>query len=175
MYSLLHYLTQPHHYGCHWFQSSDLRLKTVMSVMFADNTHFPQLSTTSKLLSHLIHTFQACPPPPTSPHPSLHVGCLDPPNSDIDCGFFNVQTDVSACNFTRGVWTPLESLHWKLRKIPCRTGESNLRRQCAVLMLYQLSYIPTYGCGSFWWSCLAVTVMFFIASFIDCPWWGSLS
>ena len=29
------------------------------------------------------------------------------------------------------------------RKIPCRTGESNLRRQRAGPMLYQLSYIPT--------------------------------
>ena len=28
-------------------------------------------------------------------------------------------------------------------KIPCRTGESNLRRQRAGSMLYQLSYIPT--------------------------------
>ena len=32
------------------------------------------------------------------------------------------------------------------RKIPCRTGESNLRQRCAGPMLYQLSYIPTsYG------------------------------
>ena len=29
------------------------------------------------------------------------------------------------------------------RKIPCRTRESNLRRQRAGLMLYHLSYIPT--------------------------------
>ena len=29
------------------------------------------------------------------------------------------------------------------RKIPCRTGESNLRQRRARLMLYQLSYIPT--------------------------------
>ena len=29
------------------------------------------------------------------------------------------------------------------RKIPCRTGISNLRRQRAGPMLYQLSYIPT--------------------------------
>ena len=29
------------------------------------------------------------------------------------------------------------------RKIPCRTGESNLRQQRAGPMLYQLSYIPT--------------------------------
>ena len=28
------------------------------------------------------------------------------------------------------------------RKIPCRTGESNLRQRCAGPMLYQLSYIP---------------------------------
>ena len=30
------------------------------------------------------------------------------------------------------------------RKIPCHAGESNLRWQCASLMLYQLSYIPTH-------------------------------
>ena len=29
------------------------------------------------------------------------------------------------------------------RKIPCRTGESNLRRQRASPMLYRLRYIPT--------------------------------
>ena len=36
-------------------------------------------------------------------------------------------------------------MHWKWtgRKVPCSTGESNLRRQCAGLMLYQLRYIPT--------------------------------
>ena len=31
------------------------------------------------------------------------------------------------------------------RKIPFHTGESNLRRQRAGPMLYQLSYIPTFG------------------------------
>ena len=35
-----------------------------------------------------------------------------------------------------------ESRLWE--KIPCRTGESNLRRQRAGPMLYQLSYIPTH-------------------------------
>ena len=33
------------------------------------------------------------------------------------------------------------------RKIPCRTGESNLRQRCAGPMLYQLSYIPTHPVG----------------------------
>ena len=31
------------------------------------------------------------------------------------------------------------------RKVPCRTGQSNLRRQRAGPMLYQLSYIPAYA------------------------------
>ena len=50
-----------------------------------------------------------------------------------------------------GVQTPLqESLHVtesalkvdSERKIPCRTGESNLRQRRAGTTLYQLSYIP---------------------------------
>ena len=34
------------------------------------------------------------------------------------------------------------------RKIPCRTGESNLRQQRASPILYQLSYIPTHSRSS---------------------------
>ena len=43
------------------------------------------------------------------------------------------------------------------RKIPCRTGESNLRRWRAGPILYQLSYIPTlifsffFFFGGGWW------------------------
>ena len=46
------------------------------------------------------------------------------------------------------VRTPLRESALKVdseRKIPCRTGESNVRQQCAGPMLYQLSYIPTPG------------------------------
>ena len=45
-----------------------------------------------------------------------------------------------------GVRTHVEESALKVdsgRKIPCRTGESNLRRRRAGPMLYQLSYIPT--------------------------------
>ena len=48
-----------------------------------------------------------------------------------------------------GVQIPYDSLHWKStlglsrKKIPCHSWESNLRRQSASPMLYQLNYIPT--------------------------------
>ena len=48
-------------------------------------------------------------------------------------------------NAHMGVWTPKESA-LKVdsgRKIPSRTGESNLSQLCAGRALYQLSYIPT--------------------------------
>ena len=55
------------------------------------------------------------------------VCCINPPNSDMDHGIFNVRTDVTLMHAIAhwGVRTPKESLHWKLtqgRKIPCRTG-----------------------------------------------------
>ena len=46
-----------------------------------------------------------------------------------------------------GVWDTLRKSALKVdsgRKIPCLTGESNLRRQRAGQMLYPLSYIPTH-------------------------------
>ena len=52
----------------------------------------------------------------------LHTGCTDTVRESalkVDCG----------------------------RKIPCRTGESNLRLQRAGPMLYRLSYIPTLRFG----------------------------
>ena len=66
-------------------------------------------------------------------------------NSDMDYRVFSVRTDANACGCTRGVRTPLECLHRKLaqRKIPCRTGESNLPNRRAGLTLYQLGYVPT--------------------------------
>ena len=77
----------------------------------------------------------------------------NPPNSDMNHRIFNMHTDVNASDCAWGCTdTVRESA---LRKIPRRTGESNLRRQRAGPMLYQLSYIPTptlfmtYSCTLF--------------------------
>ena len=67
----------------------------------------------------------------------------------MDQGIFNVRTDVNVCDCTRGCTDTERESELKMdpgRKIPCRTGESNLRRQRAGLMLFQLSYIPNQ-----WW------------------------
>ena len=69
-----------------------------------------------------------------------------PPNSDMEYRIFNVRTDVDACDCTRGCTDALGESALKvdsLRKIPCRTGEADLRQRCAGPTLYQLSYIPT--------------------------------
>ena len=63
----------------------------------------------------------------------------------MDYGIFNVRIDINACDCTRGCTDTVRESALKVdsrRKIPCRTGESNLRRQRAGPMLYQLSYIP---------------------------------
>ena len=52
-----------------------------------------------------------------------------------------------ACDSSRGCTDTRKRVCTKVdsgRKISCRTGESNLRRRRAGLILYQLSYIPTY-------------------------------
>ena len=57
---------------------------------------------------------------------------LNPPNSDMDYGIFNMHTDVNACDCTRGCTDTLRESALKVdsgRKIPCRTGESNLRQR----------------------------------------------
>ena len=67
-------------------------------------------------------------------------------NSDMDYRMFSVHTYVNACDCTRGCMDTVRESALKVysgRKIPCRTGESNLRWQRADPMLYQLSYIPT--------------------------------
>ena len=67
----------------------------------------------------------------------------------MDYGIFNMRTDVNECDCTRGCTDTLRESVLKVdsgRKIPCRTGESNLRRQLAGPMLYQLSYIPNQTC-----------------------------
>ena len=52
--------------------------------------------------------------------------------------------DVNACDCTQGCTDPIRESALKVdsgRKIPCRTGESNLRQRCADPTTYQLSYI----------------------------------
>ena len=69
----------------------------------------------------------------------------NPPNSNMDHGIFNVHTDVHACNCVRRCADTTRESALKVdsgRKIPCCTEESNLRRQRAGPMLYQLSYFP---------------------------------
>ena len=61
-------------------------------------------------------------------------------------GIFNARTDVSARNCARGRTETVKESALTVdsgRKIPCCTRESNLRRQRAGPMLYQLSYLPT--------------------------------
>ena len=68
-----------------------------------------------------------------------------PPIFDMDYGIFNVRTDINACDCTRGCSDTVKESPMKVdsgRKLPCRTGESNLRWQRAGLMLYQPSYNP---------------------------------
>ena len=61
------------------------------------------------------------------------------------CGIFNVRTDVNASDCTQGLCghrkrdSALKVGSW--RKIPCRTGESNLPQRRAGPTLYKLSYI----------------------------------
>ena len=64
----------------------------------------------------------------------------------MDYGIFNVRTDGNACDCTRGCTDTVTESALKVdsvRKSPRRTGESNLRRQRAGPMVYELSYIPT--------------------------------
>ena len=72
----------------------------------------------------------------------------NPPNCDRDHGIFNMNTNVIyAFDCTRGCKDTAKESALKddpeREKIPCRTGESNLRRRHVGPMLYQLSYIPT--------------------------------
>ena len=72
----------------------------------------------------------------------------NPSNSDMDYRIFNVRTDVNACDCARECTDTVRESALKVdrgRKIPCRTGESNLRRRRVGPMLYQPSYIPTQG------------------------------
>ena len=67
----------------------------------------------------------------------------------MDYGLFNVHTDVTACNCALGCTDTVRESALQVdleKKIPCRTGESNLRRRRAGSTLYQLSYIPIPHC-----------------------------
>ena len=62
----------------------------------------------------------------------------------MDYGIFDLRTDVNACDCTRGCTDTVRESALKVdsgRKIPCRTGESNLRQWRAGPTLYPLSYI----------------------------------
>ena len=59
----------------------------------------------------------------------------------------NVRTDVDACGCTLGCTDTVKESALKAdaeKKIPRRTGESNLPQRRAGPMLYRLSYIPTF-------------------------------
>ena len=62
----------------------------------------------------------------------------------MDYDVFNVRIDVNACDRTRGCTDTVRESALRVdsgRKIPCRTGESNLRQRRAGPALYRLSYI----------------------------------
>ena len=63
----------------------------------------------------------------------------------MDYRICNVRTYVNACGCARRCTDTVRESVLKLdsgRKIPCRTGESNLPQQRAGPKAYQLSYIP---------------------------------
>ena len=64
----------------------------------------------------------------------------------MDNRIFNVRTGVNACDCALGCTDTVRESALKVdsgRKIPCRTGESNLRQRRVGPMLYQLSYNPS--------------------------------
>ena len=64
-----------------------------------------------------------------------------PPNSDMVYEIINVRTDINACNCTWGFMNTIKESAPKVdssKKIPCHTGELNLRWWCAGRMLHQL-------------------------------------
>ena len=63
----------------------------------------------------------------------------------MDYRVFIVRTHVNACDCTRECTDTVRESALKVvsgRKIPCRTGKSNLPQRRASPTLYQLSYIP---------------------------------
>ena len=79
--------------------------------------------------------------------PNSDMDCRfhNPPNSDMDYRIFNVRIDLYARDCTRRCTDTVKESALKVdsgRKIPCRTGESNLPQRHAGPTLYQLSYTP---------------------------------
>ena len=75
----------------------------------------------------------------------------------MDHRIFIVQTDVNACDCIQWCTDTVRESALKVdsgRKIPCGTGESNLRQQRAGPTLYQLGYIPTVC------ACLCTCIIF---------------
>ena len=72
----------------------------------------------------------------------------------MDLGIFKVRTDVNACDCTRECTDTVRESSLKVdsgRKIPCRTGESNLIWRRAGPMLDQLSYLPALELANYAW------------------------
>ena len=70
--------------------------------------------------------------------PTVRAGCFSVSIiqrvSDMDYGIFNGRTDAKACGCTRGCTDTVRESALKAdcgRKLPCRTGESNLRERHA--------------------------------------------
>ena len=81
--------------------------------------------------------------------PTVHAGYFSVSifhrTLNMDYRSFNVRTDVNVCDCTRGCTDIVKESAPKVdsgRKIPCHTGESNLRQRRAGLMLYRVSYTP---------------------------------
>ena len=63
----------------------------------------------------------------------------------MDYGISRMHTDVNAFHCAPECMDTVRESTLKVdfgRKIPCRTGESNMRQRRAGLPLYQLSYLP---------------------------------
>ena len=82
---------------------------------------------------------------------NVHAGCFNVSTIHQTLtwtnGIFNVCTDLYVCDCTWGCTDAIRESALKIdsgRKIPCLTGESNLRQQRDGPMLYQLSYIPIF-------------------------------
>ena len=70
----------------------------------------------------------------------------------MDYGIFNMRADIMHVIAHGGCTDTVRKSALKVDsggKIPCRTAESNLRRQRAGPMLYQLSYTPNIEATAF--------------------------
>ena len=83
--------------------------------------------------------------------PTVHAGCFTVSvihqTLDTDYSIFNMHTGVNVSDCTGGCTDYIREPALKVdsgRKIPCRTGESNLNEWPANLTLYHLSYLPAF-------------------------------